>query len=277
MRSFLSSELIASPAFAEFYSYQVINRKLNELAILQKSTDGQLRTAAIVDPEGNNAQPRVTPDAVRRIDGGEAMVINASANKIEAVTPIDRASGVYLYTARSSDLLAFSQGGAPRTSSRPTKVHAPRPRAATALQRRAFRGLSGAGRAGGVVRATLCGPAGEAALPACRCGAARRQRQLLAAARRALRVRRDRPAQPRLQPHDRADRKADPGIDERQPAIAGRAFIEAVLELVTAGIISLDGQGRVLLMNSTAQRLLFDSNDQDRWASTAISRRRSPA
>jgi two-component system nitrogen regulation sensor histidine kinase NtrY len=35
-----------------------------------------------------------------------------------------------------------------------------------------------------------------------------------------------------------------------------RAFIEAVLESVTAGVISLDAEGRVLLMNSSAQKLL---------------------
>ena len=47
---------------------------------------------------------------MQRLDAGEPMVLNADANKIEAVLPIDRPSGVYLYTARSSDLLAFSQG-----------------------------------------------------------------------------------------------------------------------------------------------------------------------
>src|SRR5690606_16049289 len=36
-----------------------------------------------------------------------------------------------------------------------------------------------------------------------------------------------------------------------------RAFIEAVLESITAGIISTDGEGRVLLMNSSAQTLLI--------------------
>ena len=50
--SFLRQESIASPEFAEFYSYQVVNRKLTESAILQKGGDGKLRTAAIIDPEG---------------------------------------------------------------------------------------------------------------------------------------------------------------------------------------------------------------------------------
>jgi two-component system nitrogen regulation sensor histidine kinase NtrY len=37
-----------------------------------------------------------------------------------------------------------------------------------------------------------------------------------------------------------------------------RAFIEAVVESVTAGIISVDASGRVRLMNSSAQKLLFN-------------------
>ena len=49
---------------------------------------------------------------LRRLEGGEQIVVNADANRIEAVTPIDRAAGVYLYAARTSDLLAFSQGQA---------------------------------------------------------------------------------------------------------------------------------------------------------------------
>jgi two-component system nitrogen regulation sensor histidine kinase NtrY len=36
-----------------------------------------------------------------------------------------------------------------------------------------------------------------------------------------------------------------------------RAFIEAVLESITAGIISVDGEGKVMLMNSSAQDLLL--------------------
>ncbi|MCC6827844.1 MAG: HAMP domain-containing protein [Novosphingobium sp.] len=264
MRSFLSSESIASPAFAEFYSYQVINRKLNESAILQKSTDGQLRTAAIVDPEGNNAQPRVTPDVLRRIDGGEAMVINASANKIEAVTPIDRASGVYLYTARSSDLLAFSQG---RRAENIVQAYEVLTRRARVLQLRFNVALF-------VASLALVGLAVWFGLRF-----ADRQVKplypLVDAARRvgsgnfSLRLE-GRSGSDEIGLLNRAFNRMTAQIEKQTQALMSanlqlqerRAFIEAVLESVTAGIISLDGQGRVLLMNSTAQRLLFDSNDQ---------------
>ena len=53
---------------------------------------------------------RVDSIFLGRLERGEPMVVSANANRIEAVTPIDRNTGIYLYAARSSDLLAFSQG-----------------------------------------------------------------------------------------------------------------------------------------------------------------------
>ncbi len=48
-----------------------------------------------------------------------------------------------------------------------------------------------------------------------------------------------------------------------------RAFIEAVLQSITAGIVSLDGEGRVLLMNSFgANAAAGRSAIRSRWAST---------
>ena len=110
LRDYLGQAPIASPAFVEGYSYQVVSRKLNESAIIEKGRDGQLRTAAIVDPEKNSNRERITRDVLGRLEAGEPMVVSANANRIEAVTPIDRNAGIFLYAARSSDLLAFSQG-----------------------------------------------------------------------------------------------------------------------------------------------------------------------
>src|SRR5690606_20583398 len=109
LRSYLGQTSIASPEFAEGYSYQVVGRKLNESAILQKMQDGKLRTAAIVDPEQQAVRDLISVDTLRRIDAGEPVVVTASANRIEAFTSIDRDAGIYLYAARNSDALALSQ------------------------------------------------------------------------------------------------------------------------------------------------------------------------
>lgn len=263
--AFLSEQSIASPDFAEFYSYQVVNRKLTESAILQKGDDGRLRTAAIVDPEGAGSPDRVTPDVIERIDGGEVMVVNSDANKIEAVSPIDRRSGIYLYTARSSDLLAFSQGQRAENIVEAYEVLTSRARV---LQLR-FNVLLF------VASLAIVGLSVWFALRF-----ADRQVKplydLVEAARRvgsgnfAMRVD-GRTGHDEIGLLNRAFNRMTAQLDKQTQALVGanqqlqerRAFIEAVLESVTAGIISLDAAGRVLLINSAGQKLLLEDSEPE--------------
>ena len=258
--TFLSQEPISSPSFAEFYSYQVVNRKLTESAILQKGGDGQMRTAAIVDPEGNTTRRRVSAEEIKQLDSGEDMVVSADANKIEAVIPIDRPAGIYLYAARSSDLLAFSQGQRAQNIVKAYEVLTSRARV---LQLRFNVALF-------VASLALVGLSVWFALRF-----ADRQvkplYRLVDAARSvgsgnfSLRVE-GRTGADEIGLLNRAFNRMTAQIEKQTQALVGanqqleerRAFMEAVLESVTAGIISLDSEGNVLLMNSTAQKLLFD-------------------
>ncbi len=260
LNDFLSSESIASPRFPEYFSIQILNRKLTESAIVQRGGDGQLRTAAISDPQSVNLLPRITPDVLKRIDGGEATVISASANRIEAVTPIDREAGIFLYTARTSDLLAFSQGQRAQNIVQAYEVLTSRARI---LQLRFNIALF-------VASLALVGLAVWFALRF-----ADRQvkplYELVDAARGVgsgnftLRVE-GRTSGDEIGLLNRAFNRMTAQIEKQTQALVGanqqlqerRAFIEAVLESITAGIISLDGEGRVSLMNSTAQKLLLD-------------------
>ncbi|MDR2857220.1 MAG: HAMP domain-containing protein [Novosphingobium sp.] len=260
MRAFLSAENIASQAFREFYAYQIVNRKLNESAIIQRGADGALRTAAIVDPEGNNQSPRIGPEVLRRIDAGEAMVISANANRIEAVTPIDRRAGVYLYTARSSDLLAFSQGQRAQNIVRAYEVLTSRARV---LQLRFNVALF-------VASLALVGLSVWFALrfadrqvkPLYELVDATRQ---VGGGNYALRIE-GRTGSDEIGLLNRAFNRMSAQIAQQTRALLSaneqlqerRAFMEAVLESVSAGIIALDGTGNILLMNSTAQKLLLD-------------------
>jgi two-component system nitrogen regulation sensor histidine kinase NtrY len=109
LRDYLDQAEITSPEFAEGYSFQVVSRRLNESAIVERVADGKLRTAAIVDPGKAEDRDRISAEALKRLDSGEGVVVNASAERIEAVTPLDRNRGIYLYAARNSDALALSQ------------------------------------------------------------------------------------------------------------------------------------------------------------------------
>ena len=260
LRDFLSAESIASPSFARFYSDQVVFRKLNESAIVQKGEDGQLRTAAIVDPESNTNRQRISPDVLKRVDAGEPIVIRASANKIEAVTPIDRRSGVYLYTARASDLLALSQGKRAQNIVSAYEVLTSRARV---LQLRFNVALF-------VMSLALVGFFVWLALRF-----ADRQvgpiYELVDAARRvgsgnfAMRVE-GRTGADEIGLLNRAFNRMTVQLEKQTQALVQanqqlhdrRALIEAVIESVSAGIVSTNKDGQILLMNSSAQRLLFD-------------------
>ena len=257
---FLSEETITSPDFAEFYSYQVVNRKLTESAILQRGDDGKFRTAAIVDPEGNSTFDRVAPAMLDQLDKGETMVVNSDANKIEALIPIDLRTGVYLYTARSSDLLAFSQGQRAQNIVRAYEVLSSRARV---LQLRFNVALF-------VASLALVGLSVWFALRF-----ADRQvkplYELVDAARSvgsgnfALRVE-GRTGADEIGLVNRAFNRMTAQIENQTRDLVGanqklqerHAFIEAVLGSVTAGIISIDRHGKVLLMNSTARAMLLD-------------------
>ncbi len=262
LRDYLGQAPITSPAFAEGYSYQVVSRKLNESAIIQKAADGKLLTAAVVDPERNSTRERITTDVLGRLERGEPMVVTANANRIEAVAPIDRDSGVYLYAARSSDLLAFSQGQRAENIVRAYEVLT---RRARTLQLRFNVALF-------VASLALVGLSVWFALRF-----ADRQVKplydLVGAARRvgsgnyALRVE-GRTGPDEIGQLNRAFNRMTAQIERQTQALVGanqqlherRAFIEAVLESVGAGVISVDGEGRVQLINSSAQRLLFEPN-----------------
>ncbi len=263
LRDYLGQSSIADPAFAEAYSYQVVTRHLDESAIVQKGQDGKLRTAAVVDPERNSTRERITADVVGRIEGGETMVVSANADRIEAVAPIDRGAGIYLYTARSSDLLAFSQGQRAQNIVRAYEVLTSRART---LQLRFNVALF-------VASLALVGLSVWFALRFADrqvkplydlVGAARR----VGAGNYALRVE-GRTGADEIGQLNRAFNRMTAQIERQTQALVGanqqlqerRAFIEAVLESVSAGVISVDADGRVLLINSPAQALLLHHQD----------------
>ena len=265
MRFYLSQENVASSSFAEKFSYQVIYRKLNQSAILQKAQDGQLRTAAIVLPPGATEGQPVSPDMIKRIDAGEAMVVKADANRIEAVTPIDRTAGIYLYTARSSDLLAFSQGQRAQNIVQAYEVLTQRARIlqlrfnvtlfvlALALvglsvwfalrfadrQVKPLYGLVDAARgvASGNFSVRVEGRTGADEI-----GLLNRAFNRMT-------------AQIERQTRDLVD--ANQQLEERT------SFIEAVLGSVTAGIVSTDAEGTILLINPSARKLLLQGDTVD--------------
>lgn len=258
IRDFLSQEPLSSPAFPEYYLYQVQHRKLNESTILQKGPSGTLNKAAFARGE-NPLSEQVSTDVLRKLDSGEAIVVNANEARIEAVTPIDRRAGIYLYTARKSDLLSFSQA---QNIVRAYDVLTTRARI---LQLRFNVALF-------VASLILVGLAVWFALRF-----ADRQVKplydLVNAAREvgagnfSMRVE-GRTGADEIGLLNRAFNRMTQQLERQTQALLGanqqlderRAFIEAVLESVTAGVISTDDDGHIRLMNGSAQKMLLDGD-----------------
>jgi two-component system nitrogen regulation sensor histidine kinase NtrY len=260
LRFFLDDMEIASPEFQEQFFLQMVSRELNESAILQPTADGKLGVAAIVDPNADIPRERISEDTLNRLRSGEQVVVSARQNRIEAVAPIDRAASMYLYNVRYANPLAFGQWERAKTVLRDYDLLG---RRARVLQLQFNLALFG-------VSLALVGLAVWFALRF-----ADRQvkplSDLVTAAREvgsgnyALRVT-GRTGSDEIGLLNRAFNRMTEQIERQTAALMGanrqlgerRAFIEAVLQSITAGIVSVDSDGQVVLMNSSAQHLLLD-------------------
>jgi len=264
LRYNLQDDPLTSSQFVDQFYLQVLYRELAESAVLQLAPDGTLQVQAIADPDEDAERQRVSPQTLERLLAGEDVVVVTSPDRVEAVAPIDREQGIFLYVARSSDTTrALSQW---RLAQTVVSDYGSLTRRARVLQLRFNLALFG-------VSLALVGLAVWFALRF-----ADRQVQPLAelvtAARAvasgnyALRVT-GRTGTDEIGLLNRAFNRMTAQIERQTDALLGanrqlaerRAFIEAVLQSITAGIVSVDGEGRVILMNNSAQTLLLGPAD----------------
>ena len=269
MRAILERVPIADPAFADLYSYQIQGRELSQSAILQRLTDNSVRTAAAVNLNDVDVAAILPEGAFDRIEQGEAVVVEGNANLIKAVTAIDKASGIFLYNARGSDAADFKSW---EQATAITEAYDALTARARALQLRFNLALF-------FVSLALVGLAVWFALRF-----ADRQVEpltdLVAAARKvgagnfALRVE-GRTGADEIGMLNRAFNRMTAQIEKQTDDLVGanaqleqrRGFMETLLESTSAGIISIDREGRILLMNSTAQAVLLGDGKGDKVGS----------
>ncbi len=249
-----------SDEFVEQFYLQVLARELSESAIVQQRPDGSLSVAAIADPGESSNPERVVAEALDRLRAGESYVVTAQRERIEAVAPISLEAGLYLYNARTTDAEALSQWERAQSVLRQYDDLARQAR----VRQLQFNLMLFA------VSLTLVGLAVWFALRF-----ADRQvkplTNLVTAAREvgggnySLRVT-GRTGSDEIGLLNRAFNRMTEQIERQTAALIGanrqlaerRSFIEAVLQSITAGIVTVDPDGQVMLMNSSAQRLLLD-------------------
>lgn len=262
LRDYLTQSKVSSPEFAEGYIYQVVTRKLNRSAIIEIGKDGIARTAATVDPDQRAAAQMLTKDIVQRLGRGENVVVRAEPDQIEAFTLLYPDRNIYLYATRDSDAPAFSQVKRAQAVLANYDSFA---RQSRALQIRFNSALFiGSLMLVGItvwialkVADRLVKPVNELVDAARRITAgdlttrvqgphARDEIGVLSSAFNRMTQ--------RLEGQTSALMKANSQLENR------RAFIEAILSNVSAGVLAIDPQRHIRMINQSARRILVDSD-----------------
>ena len=109
LRDYLAQARSDSPEFIEGYGWQVLSREFSESAIVSIGPDGSARTLAMVNPDARPVERRVSPEVVARLVRGENVVVTDGADRIEAVTRLLPNANTFLYNSRVSDPQALAQ------------------------------------------------------------------------------------------------------------------------------------------------------------------------
>ncbi len=258
LRYYLERVSLVSENWPTLFRYQAENRDITESAILQQQSDGTLRTAFVYGLGKDNDPAKFVAAALPVLARGQLVAVQGSPVRIEAVAPIERGSGIYLYTARNAEADSFRSWEAAKSIASAYDVLIGRARA---LQLRFNLALF-------FVSLALVGFAVWFALRF-----ADRQVEpltdLVSAARKvgagnfSLRME-GRQGGDEIGLLYRAFNRMTAQLEKQTDALVGanreleerRGFIEAVIQSVSAGVMSLDRDGGIQLMNAPARALL---------------------
>jgi two-component system nitrogen regulation sensor histidine kinase NtrY len=255
---YLAATSIEDPRFQEAFAIkQVLQRELSEAVIFTYGDDKQIRALALVNPYDRPLERVISPAHINALRPGQVVAIN-SADRIGAVTQIPIGSDTYLYASRVFD----------------PEFRAQMERANTVLED--YRSLLERSRAN-QLRFNLALFIGALIIVALAIVAAlkladrlvRPVGQLVSAAGRIeegdFTTRVDIPdSEDEVQVLAAAFNRMTERLDEQTTALrtantqldTRRAFIEAVLSSVTAGVVAVDTKHRILLLNRSAEALL---------------------
>jgi two-component system, NtrC family, nitrogen regulation sensor histidine kinase NtrY len=260
LRFYLQRGSLTDGGFEDYYRYQAEGRGINESAILQRVADGSLRTAAMLGLVSDNDPTELDPAIFDRVAGDEQVVVQGSSERIEGVAAIDKESGIFLYNGRNSQAFAFDLWDRANDISTNYDLLTQRARALQLRFNLALFFVSLALLALSVWFALRF--ADRQVEPLTDLVGAARQ---VGAGNFALRVE-GRTGPDEIGLLNRAFNRMTAQIEKQTDALVSanrqlenrRAFMETVLESVTAGVISVDQDGQVLLMNGSAQALLIE-------------------
>jgi two-component system nitrogen regulation sensor histidine kinase NtrY len=264
LATYLKATTLDDPRFQEAFGVkQVLNRNLSEAIIFTYGPDKQIRTLALVDPYDRPLNRDIPPTALNELNKRNVVPIN-SPDRIGAVTKLDYGPNTYLYAARvfepqfrqqidrANDVLRDY-----RALLKKSRVNQMRFNVALLLGSLIIVGLS-------ILTALkiadrMVRPVGELVTAAGRIEKGDFSARVPVATTedevQTLSTAFNRMAG-RLDEQTTELRSANTQLDAR------RAFMEAVLSSVTAGVIALDSRNRILLVNRSAEMLLHDTQEE---------------
>jgi two-component system nitrogen regulation sensor histidine kinase NtrY len=251
------------PRFIEGFARQVLNRNLSEAIIVNIGPDGVPRSLALVNPYERPLERIITPAKVAEL-GGKASVPVNSSDRIGSLTRLDYGPNTYLYGARvfdprlagqiqrANDVLHDYRVLLKRSRDNQLRFNAALLFGALVIVGLAiFTALKIADR--------LVRPVGELVTAAGRIEEGDFSARVPVAETedevQTLSTAFNRMAG-RLDEQTTELRSANAQLDAR------RAFMEAVLSSVTAGVIAIDTQLRILLVNRSAEALLRKNQNE---------------
>jgi two-component system nitrogen regulation sensor histidine kinase NtrY len=264
LADYLRQTTINDPRFAEaFARNQVLNRNLSEAIIFTFGADKQIRTLALVNPYDRPLEKVITPANIAALADKQVVALN-SADRVGALTRLEYGPDAYLYAARvfdpqfrdqlerANDVLKDYQALLARSRLNQLRFNAALLLGALIIVGLAI--LTALRLADRLVR-----PVGELVTAAGRIEAgdfsarvpvakSEDEVQTLATAFNRMTG--------RLEEQTNALRSANTQLDTR------RAFMEAVLSSVTAGVIAVDGLLRIRLLNRSAETLLRNAGEE---------------
>jgi len=254
---------IDSQRFSNFLIAQVYFRELSEAVILNVGSDGVPRSLILVNPYDRPLEELVTPKIIASLGNNDSVAVN-SPDRVGSLTRLGYGPNTYLYAARVFDPQFRQQIQRANEVLRDYQTLLARSRmnqlrfnAALFFVALVIVGLAIA--AALALADRLVRPVGQLADAAGRIESGDLSArvpvtetddeiQMLASAFNRMTG--------RLEEQTGALRSANTQLEAR------RAFIEAVLSSVTAGVIALDSANRVLLINRSAETLVQKKQDE---------------
>ncbi|MET0271142.1 MAG: ATP-binding protein [Sphingomonas sp.] len=253
----LSEIPVDDPRFSEFFARQIAYRTLSEAAIVGVNKDGSLRLIAGAFLDARALEKRLPRAALPLLRRGGERVTTEAGDRIEATVALDPAASVTLYIARVADPLVLRQAALSNSALSAYNTLRDRSRVIQLRFNLALFVVSLLIVAAAIWFALsmadrLVRPLSELA------GAARR----VASGDLTVRVSARTPDE--VGTLGAAFNRMTRRLEEQTGALVAanelnssrRSLIEAVLSGVSAGIVSVDGERRVQILNASAETLL---------------------